>query len=390
VKQPQRPSAGQAGARRPGGGRFSAARALAIARKEFRHVFRDPFTLGLAVGLPLFLVWIFGVAIELDAKDIHLAVQDRDRSYSSRALVDIFRNSGAFLPHDAPGGSDVQRLLSSESDKAVLIVEPGLERMLQIGGAQKVQIVLDGSDATVASSILAYLSGLQEEANARLDPAAAPSPIRLAVRYLYNPELSTQWFVVPGLVVLVIGMVSILLTAITVAREWENGSMERLLASQVTPLDIIAGKLLPYLVIGQGGMALIYSLARLGFGVPFAGSHLALIAASLMFQTSYLGMGLFISSVTRNQQVAMQASMVGGFLPAILLSGFIYPLESMPTGFQVLAGAFPAKWFMIVCRGIFLKGAGWSALGPSFLMLAAMDAAILAVAVLTFKTDLEP
>jgi ABC-2 type transport system permease protein len=370
--------------------RFSPARAYAIARKEFRHILRDPFTLGLAVGLPLFLVWIFGVAIELDAKDIRIAVDDRDHSYSSRALVDIFRNSGAFLPREVASGADVQRLLSSEREKAALIVEPGLERMLETGGQSRVQIILDGSDNAVAYSILSYLGGVQEMANARLDPAAPPLPVQFAVRYLYNPELSTQWFIVPGLVVLVMGMISILLTAITVAREWENGSMERLLATPVTPLDIIVGKLVPYLLIGQCGMVLIYGLARVGFGVPFVGSHLLFLAGCLLFQTAYLGLGLLVSSLTRSQLVAMQASMLMGFLPIILLSGFIYPLESMPAGFQLLAGAFPAKWFMIVCRGIFLKGADVVVLGVPFIVLIAMDAAILTVSALTFKTDLEP
>jgi ABC-2 type transport system permease protein len=373
-----------------GGGQFSLARAGAIARKEFRHVLRDPFTLGLAVGLPLFLVGIFGVAIELDAKDIRIAVDDRDHSYSSRALVDIFRSSGAFLPHAVAPGTDVQRLLSSERDKAVLIVEPKLERMLEVGGQPRVQIIVDGSDNSVAFSILSYLTGLEGAANARLAPAAAAAPVWLATRFLYNPELSTQWFIVPGLVVLVMGMISILLTAMTVAREWENGSMERLLSTQVTPLDIIVGKLVPYLAIGLCAMVLIYALARIGFGVPFLGSHLLFLAACLLFQTAYLGLGLLISSLTRSQQVAMQASMLLGFMPIIMLSGFIFPIESMPPGFQALAGVFPAKWFMIVCRGIFLKGAGLVVLAGPLLVLVAMDAAILAIAALTFKTDLEP
>jgi ABC-2 type transport system permease protein len=369
---------------------FSLARAAAIALKEARHILRDPFTLGLAVGLPLLLVAIFGVAIELDAKDIRIAVDDRDRSETSRALVDIFRNSGAFLPHAVAAGSDVQRLLSSERDKAVLIVEPKLERMLAVGGRPRLQIIVDGSDNSVAFSILAYLSGLEATANARLAPRAPLSPVALKTRFLYNPELSTQFFIVPGLVVLVMGMISILLTAITVAREWENGSMERLLSTQLSPLDLIVGKLIPYLVLGLGAMVLIYGLARLGFGVPFRGSHLLFLAGCLLFQTAYLGMGLLISSLTRSQQVAMQASMLSGFLPIILLSGFIFPLESMPAGFRVLAGMFPAKWFMIICRGIFLKGAGIATLASPFLVLAVMDIAILAIAVLTFKTDLEP
>jgi ABC-2 type transport system permease protein len=262
--------------------------------------------------------------------------------------------------------------------------------MLAVGGQPRVQIVLDGSDNSVAFSILAYLAGLEATANARLAPLARAPPVQLRTRFLYNPELSTQFFIVPGLVVLVMGMISILLTAITVAREWENGSMERLLSTQVTPLDLIVGKLIPYLVLGLCAMSLIYGLARLGFGVPFRGSHLWFLAGCLLFQTGYLGMGLLISSLTRSQQVAMQASMLMGFLPIILLSGFIFPLESMPAGFRILAGMFPAKWFMIVCRGIFLKGVGIATLAGPFLVLTAMDLAILAIAALTFKTDLEP
>jgi len=365
-------------------------RAAAIARKEARHVLRDPLTLGLAIGFPLMYVGIFGVAIELDAKDIRIAVEDGDRTQSSRALVDVFRNSGAFLPHPVAAGSDVQKLLSAERDKAVLIIEPEFERMLALGGEPKVQIVVDGSDNSATSGILSELGGLQAFANARIVPGARPPPLRLVTRFLYNEELNSKFFIIPGLCVVVMGILSILLTALTVAREWESGAMEQLLATPVRPLDIVVGKLAPYMALGFGAVLLIYVAARIGFGVPFRGSHWLFLLGCLLFQVSYLAMGLFISVSSRSILVSVQASMILGFMPSILLSGFIFPVESMPAFFRALSGAFPARWFMIICRDSFLKSGASGDLLKPFLVLAGMDIAILALAALRFKTDLEP
>ncbi|MFI5401105.1 MAG: ABC transporter permease [SAR324 cluster bacterium] len=365
-------------------------RAAAIARKEARHILRDPLTLGLAIGLPLMYVGLFGVAIELDAKDIRIAVDDGDRSQSSRALVDAFRNSKAFLPHAVPNGSDVKTLLSGEYDKAVMVIEPQFERMLALGAEPRVQIVVDGSDNSAAGSILSELGGLQAFANARIVPGARPPAPALVTRFLYNEELNSKFFVIPGLVVVVMGIISILLTSLTVAQEWENGTMERLLATPVKPLDIVVGKLAPYMLLGFGAVLLIYLAARIGFGVPFRGSHWVFLLGCLLFQVSYLGMGLFVSVASRSQLVSMQASMLLGFMPSILLSGFIFPVESMPPFFRALSGAFPARWFMIICRDSFLRGSDSGGLLTPFAVLAGMDIAILALAALRFKMDVEP
>jgi ABC-2 type transport system permease protein len=217
-----------------------------------------------------------------------------------------------------------------------------------------------------------------------------PEPVALKTRFLYNPELNSRWFVVPGLMVVVLGILSILLTALTVAREWENGSMELLLSTPVEPVEIILGKLGPYLVLGLGAIAFVYLMARLGFGVPFRGNYLVFFAGCGLFLITYLAQGLLISVLTRRQQLAMQFSMMTGLLPSILLSGFIFPIESMPRFFRILTGALPARWFMIICRDVFLKGSGVFDLRYPFLALGIISVAMVTVSSRNFKKDLEP
>lgn len=370
--------------------RFNRHRAGAIARKEVWHIVRDPFTLALALGLPLILVIIFGVAIDFDIRNVRIAVDDRDRTTSSRELVRIFENTGAFVPELLPPATAPESLLRSERYKAVVIVEPGFEHDVLTGTAARVQVLLDGADNTTAGTILSYLGGIQDAANHKLGESAAAPAVRLATRFLFNPEQSTQWFIVPGLAVVIIAIISILLTALTVAREWENGSMELLLSTPVRPLELIIGKLAPYTAIGLLAVFFIYVAARAGFGVPFRGSHLVFFAGCLLFLSAYLAQGLLISVLTRKQQISMQFAIISGLLPSILLSGFVFPIESMPAAFHYLTGVFPARWFMSITRDLFLKGTDWRALLVPFLALAALNAVLLTLAVKRFKTDLEP
>lgn len=372
------------------GRRYSLRRVRAVARKEVWHILRDPFTLGLALVLPLMLVTIFGVAIDFDVKNVRLAVQDRSGSAASRALVDIFTNTRAFVPSPAPPVMALEDLLRDERYKAVLVIEPEFARDLTLAPHIDVQFLLDGADNTTAGSILGYLSGIQEQANRRLVESWTPPPGRLATRFLYNPELSTPWFVVPGLAVVVVAIISIMLTALTVAREWENGSMEQLLSTPVQPLELIIGKLAPYTIIGLLAVAMIYVAARLGFGVPFRGSHAVFLAACLLFLSAYLAQGLLISVVTRKQQISMQFAIVSGLLPSILLSGFVFPIENMPVFFQYFTGVFPARWFMSISRDLFLKGTDLADLAQPFGGLLAINVVMLTLATRRFKKDLEP
>ncbi|MCM2276713.1 MAG: ABC transporter permease [Oligoflexia bacterium] len=366
-------------------------RALAISRKEVRHILRDPFTLLLALVLPVLTTIIFGYAIEFNMRNIPTAVHDGDRTLSSRTLLESFGSSRYYLLEPATGTPEAVQALSADRARAAIIIEPGFEARLRSGRGAKAQLIIDGSDNSAAGAILGYLAGVQSIAAARLlDPAPPPSAIALEPRFLFNPELNSRWFIVPGLTVVVIAILSILLTSLTVAREWENGSMELLLSTPVEPVEIIVGKLLPYTVMGLAGMFLIYLGARVVFSVPFAGSHLAYLLASALFLAACLGQGLLISVLLRKQQLSMQFAMLSGLLPSILLSGFIFPIEHMPLFFRILTSILPPRWFILASRQIHLQGAGIADIAQPLLMLSLIAAALVGLASRKFKRDLEP
>lgn len=367
---------------------FNLHRAWSVARKEVMHVLRDPFTLALALGLPVMLVTFFGYAIDYEVRDVRLAVSDRDGGPAARRLKEVFTASGYFVPVEA--GDGAVALMDSGRASAAIFIGPGFSRDIGAGRPVSAQFVMDGSDNSKAAAVLGYLPGVQRSAAKKLAVAAAPEPYSVETRFLYNPELNSRWFTVPGLAAIIIGLLAILLTALTVAREWENGSMEMLLATPVRPMEIIIGKLAPYGLLVLAGVFFVYLAARFVFGVPFAGSHLLFLLACLLFITAALAQGLFISVATRQQQVAMQLSIISGLLPSMLLSGFIFPIESMPAFFRYFTMLLPPRWFMVAARGIFLKGADLGELAVPFLALALLSAALLALALKKFKTDLEP
>ncbi|MCM2322018.1 MAG: ABC transporter permease [Oligoflexia bacterium] len=366
-------------------------RALSIARKESRHVLRDPFTLILALGLPVLITVIFGFAIEFNMKDIPTAVHDGDRTQSSRRLIEAFGSSSYFLFDRVPSAADALRTLTADRNRAALIIEPGFEANLRSGRGAQAQLILDGADNSATGSVLGYLAGLQTiAARNLLDPAPPPPAIELRTRYLFNAELNSRWFIVPGLTVVVVAILSILLTSLTVAREWENGSMELLLSTPVEPSEIIVGKLLPYTALGFGAIGLIYLAARTVFEVPFLGSHLAYLLCSGLFLAACLAQGLLISVLVRRQQLSMQFAMISGLLPSILLSGFIFPVEHMPLFFRVLTAVLPPRWFILASRSIFLEGAGIGGVLVPLLALTLIAGALITVATRKFKRDVEP
>jgi len=369
---------------------FSLRRTVAVARKEVFHILRDPFTLGAALGLPVFMVVVFGIAIEFNIKNIPLAVSDSDQSQSSRRLLETFGSSNYFFVNKVSSPYEAMDHLASEEDRASLIIPLGFEKDLLAGRTSKVQMLLDGSDSSTVAPVLGYVGAIQNIASKRIANFNAKPPYEIRARYLFNPELNSRWFVIPGLNVMVMGILSVLLTALTVAREYENGSMELLLSTPIKPIEIIIGKLAPYGVLGLMAIAFIYLLARVVFGVPFVGSHWIFALGTLLFLISYLCQGLLISVVTRNQQVAMQLAVMTGMLPTQLLSGFIFPVESMPTGFQYFTMIFPARWYMEISRDTFLKGTSFLALGTSFLALTIFALLVITLGTRRFKRDLEP
>lgn len=369
---------------------FVLRRAVAVAKKEIFHIFRDPFTLGAALGLPIFMVVVFGVAIEFNVKDINLAVSDSDQSMSSRRLLDTFNSSHYFISHPVSSPIEAIDSLTTEKARATLIIPLDFEKNLWAGRQTSVQILLDGSDSSTVAPILGYIGSIQNIAIERIANLSQNQPYEIRPRYLFNPELNSRWFVIPGLNVMVMGILSILLTALTIAREYENGSMELLLSTPIQPLEIIIGKLAPYGLLGIIAIIFIYLIARLVFGVPFVGNHVVFGLGALIFLTAYLAQGLLISVITRNQQVAMQLSMMIGMLPTQLLSGFVFPIESMPKFLQYFTMILPARWFMQISRDSFLEGTSFLQLWQPFLVLSLFTFFVIALGKRKFKRDLEP
>ena len=369
---------------------FRWSRAGAIAQKEMYHVLRDRFTLLLSIVLPVFMVFAFGFAIEFNVRNIPLAVHDADKTQISRRVIDTFASSGYFIIDAVTSPAAAQQAITGNRDRAALIIPAGFQRDLLRGGPARAQVLLDGADNSTVGPILGYVASIEAIASRRLANFDPPNPIEIRTRFLFNPELNSRWFVIPGLAVTVLAILAVLLTALTVAREWENGSMELLLSTPAEPLEIIIGKLAPYAVLGLIAVAFVDIIARTVFGLPFAGSYTVFWSGTILFLITYLAQGLLISVITRRQQIAMQIAMISGMIPSTLLSGFIFPIESMPTFFHYFTMILPARWFMVIARQSYLKGSTLAEMGMAFLALGVLCALIVMLATRRFKRDLEP
>lgn len=361
----------------------------AIAQKEIFHIVRDPFTMALALGMPVIMVLFFGFAIEFNMERISLAVHDASKTPNSRLLQQVFTSSGYFRSQYVNSPAQALQYLDEGRAHAALVIPPPYARDLKPFQESAVQILVDGADNSSAGSILGYLGGVQKR-GLQNEFGIFKEPIEIKTRYLFNPELNSRWFVVPGLAAAIIAILSILLTALTVAREWENGSMELLLSTPVRPIEIILGKLLPYSVMGLIAVFFVFLMSQVVFSVPFRGNFVLYLLACLIFLSTYLAQGLLISVVTRKQQLSMQFAMLSGLLPTILLSGFIFPVEHMPKFFFYFTMLLPARWFIEISRALFLQGAGFFSILPSFLALCGLFILMITLATKKFKRDVEP
>lgn len=368
-------------------------RLLAVARKETIQLSRDRRSLLLAFALPLLLLVLFGYAISWDVRDIALAVVDQDRSPESRALVETFLASGYFRLVERPASpTEAHRLLARGRAKLLLVIPPGFAADLGAGRAASLQALLDGSDANTATIALGYAEGVARSFGERVALRGERFVPALAAdsRVWFNEELESRNMIVPGLVAVIMMVIAALLTSLTIAREWERGTMEQLAATPVGRLEIVLGKLLPYLAIGLFDVAATSALGVVLFDVPLRGSIFLLAALTFLFLVGALGLGLFISAATRSQVLATQIALVGTFLPAFLLSGFMFSIEAMPKPLQAITFLVPARYFLVVTRGIFLKGVGVEVLATQALLMVAFAGAGLALAVRSFRKELEP
>ncbi|MGN0016153.1 MAG: ABC transporter permease [Candidatus Avelusimicrobium sp.] len=363
---------------------------LSIASKETKHIRRDPFTLAVALLLPLLFVWFFGFVINLDYHNIPLLVRDNDQSRSSRELLMQAGAAGYFDVVAVHSPAEAEKALQKNSMKGLLIIPPGFHDNLTRGDTARAQLLVDGSDNTLAALMNMYMQGISATAQQALTTPRASAPNMIRTRYLFNPELNSRWFIVPALSTVIIGFLAIILTALTVAREWENGSMELLLSTPVRPFEIVLGKLLPYFALSFFDALLVFALALIVFHIPFMGSFLLYLLACTLFIIGSLALGLLISVLTRQQQAAIQFGFAIGLLPSFMFSGFIFPIENMPLFFRWFTGFFPQRWFLSLSRSLFLTEAGFKELAGPFAALFIFMFVMVALAVKKFKTDVEP
>jgi ABC-2 type transport system permease protein len=369
---------------------LSPARLLAIARKETIQLRRDPRSLALAFVLPLFQLIFFGYAITLDVDDIPIAVLDDDNSAASRGLIDSFEAAGYFhVDERLSDYSQVDERLTSGSVTAALVIPPGFQRALASGRPAAIQLAVDGSDANTATIALGYAEAIigGHSIDIVADGRDVIPPVTADTRIWYNPELRSRNMIVPGLMAVIMSVIAALLTALTIAREWERGTMEQLAATPVHRFEVVLGKLVPYVAIGFIDMAVIILAGTLLFGVPLRGDVLLLAIMTLLFLLGALGLGIFISAALKSQVLATQVAMIATFLPAVLLSGFLFDIASMPAVVRAATYVVPARYFVVITRGIFLKDVGIDVLWVQGAAMLAFAVVGLALATRSFRKE---
>ncbi|HEX7183945.1 MAG TPA: ABC transporter permease [Thermoanaerobaculia bacterium] len=373
---------------------MSLTRLLAIARKEMIQLRRDTRSMILAFLLPVLLLVLFGYAISWDVRNIRTAVLDGDRSARSRELIDAFRASGYFtMVEDLERSAEIGPRLDRGAIQIALVIPAGFASDLDAGRTAAVQAIVDGSDANTATIALGYAEAVARTWSARVVLQGAPLssvhlPVEADSRVWFNEELLSRNMIVPGLVAIIMAIIAAMLTSLTIAREWERGTMEQLAATPVSRLEVVLGKLLPYVAIGLVDIVATSVLGVVLFDVPFRGGPALLMILSFFFLIGALGLGMFISAAAKSQVLATQAAMVATFLPAMLLSGFMFSIEVMPPVLRAITYLIPARYFLVVTRGIFLKGVGIEILYIQGLLMIAFALAGLSLAVLKFRKEL--
>jgi ABC-2 type transport system permease protein len=363
-----------------------------LLRKEFYQILRDPSSLAIAFLLPVVLLLIFGYGVSLDAEHVPIALVVELPSPDTASFTSGFQHSRYFEPVFHRNLREAEEALLDRRVLAIVHLRSDFARQLRQPGGAPIQVIVNGVDANTGRLILGYVQGvwqkwLQREALARGETLAMP--IQLEQRVWFNSELRSRNFLVPGLIAIIMTLIGALLTALVMAREWERGTMEALLVTPVTMREVLLGKLVPYFVLGMGGLSLSVAMGVWLFGVPLRGSLWVLFAASALFLLAALGMGLLISTVTKNQFVAGQLAIITTFLPAFILSGFIFDIGSMPQIIQWLTHVLAASYFVAILQTVFLAGNVWSVILPNALALLLMAAFFLGLSRRKLRKRLE-
>ncbi len=374
-------------------------RVKAIAKKEALHIVRDPRSLGMGIAIPMLLLFLFGYALTLDVDRVPLVVWDRSGTELSREFTSRFTGSRYFsLRRHTDNYRDIERDIDARQALIALIIPTDFARRLGAGRNVPVQVILDGSDPNTATFALGYAenvaAGFSRDIalrQIRLRTGNEPRLARLDVRprVWFNTDMVSRNYIFPGLIAVIMMIIAALLTSLTVAREWETGTMEQLISTPVTGPEMIAGKLAPYFVIGILDLILSVLVGQLAFGIPLRGSIGLLFLMSCVFLAGALSLGMLISITVRSQLAASQVALVATMLPAFLLSGFIFPIDNMPAPIRAITHVVTARYFVSILRGIYLKDVGLGVMAGEAALLVAFAVLVLALSVRKFRKRIE-
>ncbi len=373
-------------------------RLWAVARKEFIHVFRDSRSLITSIAIPMLLLILFGYALSLDVDRVPFVAWDQSETPISRDFIQRFSGSRYFsLRQHATDYSQVVQAIDSGQALVGLILPTDFAERLGSGRAVSVQLIADGSDSNTATIAMGYAGAITQAFSQhlmlrrvkRLGGRLPPAPLDVQPRVWFNEELESKNYIIPGLIAVIMMIIAAMLTSLTVAREWERGTMEQLISTPVRAPELIVGKLAPYFVIGMIDVALAVLMGQFLFHVPLRGSVVLLFVMAAIFLAGALALGILISILMKNQLLAGQAAMVLTYLPAFLLSGFMFAISNMPRPLQWITYLIPARYFIFLLKGIYLKGTGLRVLAPDALLLVLFAVAMMILANVRFKKRLE-
>ncbi len=373
-------------------------RLRSLIRKEFIQIRRDKRTLILVLIIPIMQLFLLGYAATNDVRNIPLAVFDQDRGTQARALLNAYRAADYFIiTYEASSEQELRDLVDTGQARAGLIIPPDYTDKIQGGQTGQVMFVLDGSDPTVASTALsaAHLIGqahatqiLTERLQARGQAAAIQAPLLVSTNVWYNPDLRSTYFMIPGVIGMILFALTSILTASAIVRERERGTIEQLIVTPIRPWELMVGKMLPYVILAFLNALEVLAIGHYWFGVPIRGSLLLMAGASFLFLLSSLGIGLLASTIANTQQEAMLTVWML-LLPSIFLAGFFFPLEAMPKVLQWISYIFPLRYYLVIIRSLMLKGVGISAYNEDLIALAIFGVAIMSLAALRFRKRLD-
>ena len=354
---------------RPGSSRM---RLRGLVKKEFLQIVRDPSSIAIAFLMPIFLLLLFGYGVSLDSEHIPVALVVEQPNADTASFTAAFHRSRYFKPSFYSSTQTAEHALMAGRVNAIVVLRRDFSRQLRQAEGAPIQLIVNGVDANTAHIVSGYVQGtwiawLTQSAQMRGDKLEMP--VQMDQRVWFNSEMRSRNFLVPGLVAVIMTLIGALLTAMVMSREWERGTMEALMVTPLSMREVIVGKLLPYFLLGMGGLALAVCMALFLFEVPLRGSLLLLVATSALFLVTALGMGLLISTIARSQFVAGLVALITTFLPAFLLSGFIFDINSMPKIVQLITHVIAARYYIAILQSIFLAGNDWSVILPNALAL---------------------